>query len=139
MSNESTPNDFTNLPGDAVISLEGKACSIVGQAKTFLVSEGTSGIAKNFSFLGLNGSETVSVQQAWGKAGVPAQVLISGQGWQKGLVRISIEFCPEPEPELEADEPEPETANPEDSATEPEDPGSLLDDIRQTLLQNRTE
>ena len=136
MSNESTPNDFTNLPGDAVISLEAKAFSIVGQAKTFLVSEVTADIAKKLSFSGLTVAETVSAQQAWGKAGVPAQVLISGQGWQKGLVRISIEFSPK---EPEVGEPEPETVNPEDSATEPEDPGSLLDDIRQTLLQNRTE
>jgi len=58
----------------------------------------------------------------WFNEGIDCEVLkLDAQGWQKGKVRLAIEFCPD-EPEIE------ETQNEE--IPQPESP---LDDLRQMI------
>ena len=62
-------------------------------------------------------------RQGWLEEGVSCSILVPGQDWQRGNLRIRIEFTPEqPDPQEE----------PELAAT-PDVP-SPLDDIRQTLI-----
>ena len=60
--------------------------------------------------------------QKWCEDGVPCSILVPGQDWQRGSIRIRIEFTPE-----SSAQPEPE---PPTTLDEP----SLLDDIRRTLI-----
>jgi hypothetical protein len=62
---------------------------------------------------------------AWFYKGVECEVLGLTQGWQKGKVRISIEFCPD-EPEL--------TDSSKENAEASSQPESPLDDIRRTIV-----
>ena len=61
-------------------------------------------------------------REQWLEDGVPCSILVPGQDWQRGSIRIRIEFTPE-----SSAQPEPE---PPTTLDEP----SLLDDIRRTLI-----
>ncbi|MBD1995878.1 KGK domain-containing protein [Leptolyngbya sp. FACHB-541] len=61
----------------------------------------------------------------WLGEGMDCEVLSLNQGWQKGKVRWSLEFCPD----------EPDLTNPsgenDETSSQPESP---LDDIRRTIV-----
>jgi hypothetical protein len=63
--------------------------------------------------------------EGWFGAGMDCEVLSLNQGWQKGKVRWSLEFCPD-EPDLTNPSGENDEASPQ--------PESPLDDIRRTIV-----
>ncbi|MBD2069403.1 KGK domain-containing protein [Leptolyngbya sp. FACHB-671] len=106
-------NDFKRLDPSAVISSDWNISGLMSN-NTFKVSELLRAIQK-----------CTGKQAFWFDIGVGCEVLGLTQGWQKGRVRISIEFCPD-EPEL-ADTSE----SSDEASSQPESP---LDDIRRTIV-----
>jgi len=79
---------YRHLNDDAVIKTgEDDA---IGGGTTFVLGEATEILSNSY----FNDEEVV---EKWAKTGVECQVLVPNYGWQKGKVRISIEFAPEQE------------------------------------------
>lgn len=139
MNEEPKSYDFASLPLDTVISLIDDNNVLINIGRTFEVNEYLTKITKSF-----NPPKTVAqrhdeIRSNWCVEGIEAKVLIPGEKWQTGKVRLTMEFCPDlPESPAEADQDE-ETSAGEDPIIDPENHGSLLDDIRQTLLQQDAE
>jgi hypothetical protein len=103
-------------------------------------------VCKKLTLPNTSGKDVDQIKRNWCFEGIEAKVLISGQPWQTGKVRLTMEFCPDqPEPETDSDQAETDgdqeskvadhhDANTINSEPELENPGSLLDDIRKTLL-----
>jgi len=71
--------------------------------------------------------ESDSIKEMWLVDGVECEILSPGKGWQKGKLRINLEFYPSDEPEV------PET--PTSNQPETSQPQSPLDDIRRMINQ----
>jgi len=144
MSDDFTSDQYVNLPIDAVVSLSDKRNIVeTSIGKTFEVHELMFAVSKKLSPNAPN-AEYDEIRHNWCFEGIEAKVLLPGQPWQPGKVRLTMEFCPDQaEPETDQAETdgdqESEVADRDDINTEPENPGSLLDDIRQTLLQSDTD
>lgn len=97
-----------------------KAKSLLG-ASTFKVMEVAGYLAAKV--YGENGA----IWKEWSDTGVECEVLkMDGYGWQKGKVRISLEFIPDEEEEILE-------ANLEEESILPKLPESPLDDLRTQL------
>jgi hypothetical protein len=93
-------------------------------ASTFKVMEVASCLAAKV--YGLNSA----TWKEWSDTGVECEVLkMDGYGWQKGRVRISLEFIPDEEEQEE----EILEANLEEESITPKLPESPLDDLRTKL------
>jgi hypothetical protein len=104
---------FKNLDQDVVISSNWNLSSLIYN-NTFKVVELLKAMQKS-----------TGQSDEWFYKGVECEVLGLTQGWQKGKVRISIEFCPD-EPEL--------TNSSEENDEASSQPESPLDDIRRTIV-----
>jgi hypothetical protein len=132
MTEESRLDQFINLSLDAVISLIKDHEALIDIGKTFQINEYVTKITEQCGVPKTSSNLKPGIRNNWCIEGVNAKVLIPGEQWQTGKVRLTIEFCPDlPEPPIEVTEPELNTSEPES-----ENPGSLLDDIRQTLLNH---
>lgn len=149
MSDDFTSDRYVNLPIDAVVSLSDTRNVVdTSLGKTFEVHDLMFSVSKRLPPSNAPSHQHDEIRHNWCVEGIEAKVLIPGQPWQSGKVRLTIEFCPDqPEPETDSDQAETDVAqesevidrhdeNTIDSEPEPENPGSLLDDIRQTLLQS---
>ena len=149
MSDDFTSDQYRGLPIDAVVSLSDKRSFLeASPGKTFQVHELMFFVCKNLNLPNTSSKDADQIKRNWCFEGIEAKVLIAGQTWQTGKVRLTMEFCPDQaEPETDQAETdgdqESEVADRDDINTEPEpepeNPGSLLDDIRQTLLQSDTD
>lgn len=113
-------NNFEPLRSDEVVSVEDSLKILVNHPtfKTHELTEALITLLKNAD--GIFRSGKVDEKMKWGGEGITAQVLKYGaNGWQKGKVRISLEFCQD-EPEVQKTSNQPETSQPE----------SPLDEIR---------
>ena len=140
MSQESKTPEYIGMPIDAIFSLYNQNHLLVDYtANTFLISEHLLAFLDQYGLPYIDKKVDKQICQNWCVEGIEAKVLIPGEKWQKGKVRLTMEFCPDlPESPAEADQDE-ETSAGEDPIIDPENPGSLLDDIRQTLLQQDAE
>lgn len=75
--------DFQPLETDAVVSYKGTASLVSSQ--TFTVEELHKVIRANRGPL----------YDPWYVEGLPCKVMRPGQGWQKGRLRVTVEFCPD--------------------------------------------
>ncbi|HEY9621375.1 MAG TPA: KGK domain-containing protein [Crinalium sp.] len=93
-------NDFGLLGDDEVIFV--RSGRILMPNPTFKVSELLDALAQAVSEREEDWTEE---SEGWFGAGLPCEVLRFGnQGWQRGRVRIRIEFCPEKQPKLLRDD-----------------------------------
>ena len=93
-------NDFGLLGDDEVIFV--RSGRILMPNPTFKVSELLDSLAQAVSEREEDWTEE---SEGWFGAGLPCEVLRFGnQGWQRGRVRIRIEFCPEKQPKLLRDD-----------------------------------
>ncbi|TVQ17648.1 MAG: KGK domain-containing protein [Leptolyngbya sp. DLM2.Bin15] len=99
---------FEPLESEDVISVSTPNQLLINH-NTFTVAELTSRLAQQLNIRD-------EKRKGWIDQGVPCRVLRSGQTWQRGSIRIRLEFVPNPDP------------SPEQSGT-PE--GSPLDHFRQ--------
>ncbi|MBD2059311.1 KGK domain-containing protein [Oculatella sp. FACHB-28] len=104
---------FKKLDRGAVISSK-EGISVLVRHTTFKVAELLE-VMQNW----------VSEPKEWFGEGINCEVLSSNQGWQKGKVRWSLEFCPD-EPEL--------TNSSEENDEASSQSESPLDDIRRTIV-----
>ena len=74
---------FYHLERDAVVSYKGNAR--LTSSQTFTVQELDESIRRNKN----------SQYDPWFEEGMPCKVMRPGQGWQKGRLRITVEFCPD--------------------------------------------
>ena len=150
---------FQALNKGEVISVDDSAQILIGH-RTFKVGEFAESIRTQLEY-GLGGSGWTEEKDGWfSDNGIHCEVLRFGAtSWQKGRVRISMEFCPEepkpansvaeiPEDEEDADladilgGPSEESDFPElsaDSDLENFQPDSLLDDVWQDMNQGLRE
>lgn len=86
-------NQFEPLASGEVLSVEESDQILIGH-RTFRVGEFAEAIRMQLEY-GLGGWSPE--KNAWFSAeGIPCEVLrFSSQGWQKGKVRINLEFCPQ--------------------------------------------
>lgn len=121
-------NKFTPLEFDEVISVD-NACRILLYHPTFKVSELVKAAIELFKTKDNITSQNWTEEKAkWISEGVNAEVLKYGaNNWQKGKVRLTIEFCPD-EPEVEETLP----SNPK-VISKLESP---LDDLRRMMKDN---
>ncbi|MCT7954051.1 KGK domain-containing protein [Laspinema palackyanum] len=113
-------NNFEPLRADEVVSVDNSLKILVNHPtfKTHELTEALITLLKNADRIFQ--ADKVDEKMKWGGEGITAQVLKYGaDGWQKGKVRISLEFCPD-EPEVKKTSNEPNTSEPE----------SPLDEIR---------
>lgn len=94
-------NEFAPLNDDEVLYVrEGR---ILIPNPTFKVSEFLDALAQTVSEREDEWSED---SEGWFGGGLPCEVLKFGnQGWQRGRVRIRLEFCPEKQPKLLREQP----------------------------------
>lgn len=93
-------NDFGMLSDDEVIFV--RSGRILMPNATFKVSELLDALAQAVSE---REEEWTEESEGWFNAGLPCEVLRFGnQGWQRGRVRIRVEFCPEKQPKLLRDD-----------------------------------
>ena len=95
-------NNFEPLDGGEVLSVGESAQILIGH-HTFRVGELAEAIRTQLKD-GLGGSSWTEEKDGWfSQTGIDCEVLrFSSRGWQKGKVRISLEFSPEqPEPQVE--------------------------------------
>lgn len=115
-------NNFERLQSDEVLSVEDSWRIVINHPtfKTQELIQALLALLKNSDAVFQAGNP--AIKMGWSHQGVPAQVLRYGaNGWQKGKVRISVEFCPdEPEVKKISTPKQPETSEPE----------SPLDEIR---------
>ncbi|MFW6359688.1 MAG: KGK domain-containing protein, partial [Chroococcales cyanobacterium] len=85
-------NKFEPLNSGEVISVDDSVQFLIGH-KTFQAGEFASALKKQLIEYGIGGLTGDKLD--WlSEEGIPCQVLKFGsQGWQKGMVRISLEFC----------------------------------------------
>ncbi|WP_254567080.1 KGK domain-containing protein [Oscillatoria sp. HE19RPO] len=115
-------NNFEPLRADEVVSVN-ESFKILVNHPTFKTHELTDALItllKNADAIFRAGK--VEEKMKWFNEGVNVQVLRYGaSGWQKGRIKISVEFCPdEPEGQKTSTPNQPETSAPE----------SPLDEIR---------
>ncbi|HEY9804791.1 MAG TPA: KGK domain-containing protein [Leptolyngbyaceae cyanobacterium] len=92
--------DFVGLAPFNVVSIEKDKNPM--QLETFKVREMSEYLGQRLQTLGID----PDVTNSWSSEGVPCEVLRSdGRGWQKGKVRFSLEFIPDP-PETESEKAE---------------------------------
>lgn len=105
--------NFVTLSDDEVLFV--RTGRVLMSNPTFKVSEFLDALAQLVSD---QEEEWTEEQEGWfGDRGARCEVLRFGnQGWQRGRVRIRLEFCPEPPPKLlrESRTPGEETYQPED-------------------------
>ncbi|MBD1868192.1 KGK domain-containing protein [Cyanobacteria bacterium FACHB-471] len=106
-------SNFKNLDQNAVISSNWNLSSLICN-NTFKVVELLRAMQKS-----------TGQSDAWFYEGVECEVLGLTQGWQKGKVRLSLEFCPD-EPELTDI-----SGSSDEASFQAESP---LDDIRRTIV-----
>lgn len=150
---------FQPLKKGEVISVDDSAQILIGH-RTFKVGEFAESIRTQLEY-GLGGSGWTEEKDSWfSDNGINCEVLRFGaDGWQKGKVRISLEFCPEEprpaDPVAETPEYEEDSdfadilASPQDESEFPElsadndledfQPDSLLDDVWQDMNQGISE
>lgn len=113
-------NKFEPLHSDEVVSVDDDLKILVNHP-TFKVKELKDVLIKmlkDYDMMFRDGKKDEKVK--WFANGINAQVLRYGaNGWQKGKVRITVEFCP--------DEPEVQKTSNQPKNSEPESP---LDEIR---------
>lgn len=121
-------NEFKPLKWDEIISID-KSTKILIPHPTFKVSELIKAVMEFLkSKDNVTSYDWTEEKAKWAGDGVRAEVLKYGaKGWQKGKVRLTIEFIP--------DEPETEEAPASDRA-ESNQPESPLDDLRKILNEN---
>ncbi|MCT7963452.1 hypothetical protein NG791_22505 [Laspinema sp. D1] len=115
-------NNFERLESDEVVSVD-EPWKIVINNSTFKpreLIEALLTLLKNSDEVFKRGNGEGKMQ--WGREGIPVQVLRYGaNGWQRGKIRISLEFCPDvPKVQKTSTPNQPETSEPE----------SPLDEIR---------
>ena len=109
-------NQFEPLKQQEIISVKDSVNILLSQP-TYKVSEFTEEMMERIN------SYMTDEQANWFSEGVKCEVLkLDGKGWQKGKVRLALEFCP--------DEPEVEETPENKGIVEPESP---LDDLRQMV------
>ena len=88
----SVENQFKPLLGGEVLSVDESTQILIGN-RTFRVDEFVEAIRTQFEGL----EEWNQDKEAWfSEKGIPVEVLrFMAKGWQKGTVRISLEFCPQ--------------------------------------------
>ena len=121
-------NIFNPLEQDEIVSIDNSA-KILLPHTTFKVSELVKAALEVFKT-----KDNISVtgwteeKAKWASDGVKGEVLKYGaKSWQKGKLRLTIEFCPD-EPEVEE--------KPGSNQPEIPQPESPLDDLRQLLNQD---
>jgi hypothetical protein len=143
----SEPLEFINLPSDAFISLINDSDTLVDIGKTFQISEYVTRSIEHCDLPNTDRKYEDKVRNNWSIEGIKVKTLILGEKWRTGRVHLTIEFCPDsPEPQAKTEDSAISTdqdlneTDTDAKTTDPksEDPGSLLDDIRQTLLQQDT-
>jgi KGK domain len=72
------------LGGDEVVSLQDQRDKFSFSHTTFKVAEMIAGIKTNWL-----------VKEKWLAEGVECEILSPGGDWQKGRIKISLEFCPD--------------------------------------------
>lgn len=94
-------NEFAPLNDDEVLYVRDGRILIPNP--TFKVNEFLDALAQAVSEREDEWSED---SEGWFGAGLPCEVLRFGnQGWQRGRVRIRLEFCPEKQPKLLREQP----------------------------------
>ncbi len=85
-------NQFEPLATGEVLSIDESAQVLIGHS-TFRVGEFAEAIRKQLAYL----DEWTQDKNAWfSEDGIPCEVLrFTANGWQKGKVRINLEFCPQ--------------------------------------------
>ncbi len=79
---------FEGLTHNDVVSIKFDTDLVIMEHRTFRVSE----FAKQIAECAISASNSAS---EWSTDGVACEVLVAGQGWRSGKVRISLEFCPD--------------------------------------------
>ncbi|GAB4290747.1 MAG: hypothetical protein Fur0025_25720 [Oscillatoriaceae cyanobacterium] len=120
------------ITGDYVINISDDTQLILISNQTFLASEFMKATRKQ---LLANVSQTyVHYKEGWFDDGVECKVLKPGAKWQKGKIRITLEFTPDEDEEVleETETPAAETNPPVQPATQET---TALDEIRRQLTQ----
>lgn len=105
----------------------GEVVSLRNTSNSFLISHST---FKADEFISVMQDILGRGKQRWFAEGVECEILTPSSTWQKGRVRICLEFCPE---EPIADEPIPHTLETEGENNQ--DVDSPLDEIRLTMQE----
>ncbi|WP_017296310.1 KGK domain-containing protein [Geminocystis herdmanii] len=82
-----TNKKIESLQQTDVIKLSDQKTKWVMSHRTFTVNDFTSALVKKYT----SNEEILK----YSEEGIEAEVLLSGKGWQKGKVRLSIEFIPD--------------------------------------------
>jgi hypothetical protein len=95
-------NQFEPLAIGEVLSVDDSAQILIGH-RTFRVGEFAEALRTQLEY-GIQGWS--SDKNAWfSEEGIPCEVLrFSAQGWQRGKVRINLEFCPQDFEDIEEDQ-----------------------------------
>ncbi|NEO28317.1 MAG: hypothetical protein F6K03_15910, partial [Kamptonema sp. SIO4C4] len=119
-------NQFEPLEGGEVLFVENSAQVLIGH-NTFRVSEITEALKQ---YARSQGKETETLDDWLSPDGLTCEVLRFGaQGWQRGKVRISVEFAPsEPRPQPHAEPTSTAPPAPKNPAPPPPPPEPKLEE-----------